>query len=654
MALAPYDDVVSIGRWPYRREYARRRGEMVLRLDDDVPLELDAQREIVRREFGLSLLHPESALRHQALVASRLVWVRDVPDDDEGLAIRQAARGLAAPGSRAVAATPVYSPPESDGGEAGTPLPGDLMVLIAEGREAEALAGLEALDLVVQPASEGLPGGWHLLRLAAARPRDDGFGFDDDRATTLLARVRDEVPGVVDVEHDWLRLQTYHTLPLGPPDDYDPLRDWNLATIGMEKAWQRTLGAVGVNVAVIDSGFDLGHPDLLFAPGGCDVEALWRDGTPCGAGPAGVSPFPHGTPVAGIVGAIHDNRAQGMPLGGPGLAGGCGVIPIRLGADCSAGRLAYGLERARAVAARVVNMSLTTMETTPLTDAIDAAWTAGIVMCAATGNAYPPQVDRIVGFPAKHGSVIGVGASDRNDARKTVAGADGEQWSSRYGAGIDVVAPGVRLFTTDERGAAGWNPTKALVDADPARRWWNGVLMPSMGDAAGDFLGVFGGTSGATPHVAGLAALLRARHPALTAAEVRHVIELTCVPVGAAHGEHPERPGAPDWDLEVGCGRIDVAAAIARSDQPIGPVPSADPDPEPWEAGNRVPLVGHLGRAPAGRWRLYATRSLESWVEVAEADIREVLPQPSGTTVLLVRRAAELSWSSTRSGPAGR
>jgi subtilisin family serine protease len=653
VALAPYDDVVRIGRWPYTREYERRRGELVLRLDDTVRRELAAQRDLAG-ELGLRMLHPEPTLRYQALVASGLVWVTDAPDDDAGVTIRLFARALTASGSPAVAATPVYAPPESDGGEAGTPLPGDLMVLIESGREAEALAGLAALDLVRHPASEGLPGGWHLLRLDPARPRDDGFGFDDDRATSLLARARDEVPGVVDAEHDWLGLQAYHALPLGPPDDYDAVRDWNLGIIGMEEAWARTLGAVGVNVAVIDSGFDLGHPDLLFTATGCDVEARFVDGTPCGVAPPGVSPFPHGTPVAGVVGAIHDNRAQGAPLGGPGVAGGCGIVPIRLGAEASAGRLAYGLEHARLAGATVVNMSLTTPETKPLIEAIDAAWSADIVMCAATGNAYPPQVDRIVGFPARHRSVIGVGASDRDDVRKTVAGKGGEQWSSRYGAGIDVVAPGVGLFTADERGVAGWNPTKAVADADPARRWWNGVHMPSMGDAAGDFLGVFGGTSGATPHVAGLAALLRARHTGLTAAEVRHVIEATCARIGADHRDHPERLGAPDWDIEVGCGRIDVAAAIVRSDRPIGPVPAAVPDPDPCEEGDRVALVGHLGRAPGGRWRLYRTRSLDSWVEVAEADIRDVLPQPSGTTVLLVRRAAELTLSATRTGPAGR
>lgn len=105
-------------------------------------------------------------------------------------------------------------------------------------------------------------------------------------------------------------------------------------------------------------------------------------------------------------------------------------------------------------------------------------------------------------------------------------------------------------WSTDEQGNNGYNNNN-----DGGALSWACINYASSGDAAGNYFAVFDGTSAATPHVSGLAALLFSQYPALTNQQVRDIIERTCAKVSPgtyAYAYTANRPNGT-WHQQMGC-----------------------------------------------------------------------------------------------------
>lgn len=206
----------------------------------------------------------------------------------------------------------------------------------------------------------------------------------------------------------------------------------------------------GIEIAVLDTGIDLGHPDLKANVRG-GVDLVNRDDVP-------QDDNGHGTGVAGILAAAQDGR--GLIGVAPGIKL-WAVKMLRYDEQGSIADLIRGIEWAVDQGVEIINMSLGTNEDNPaLHEAIKAAYARGVLLVAASGN----QGDRVL-YPAAYPEVIAVAATDKRDRRA---------WFSNMGPQVELAAPGAELLTTGLEG--GYQ--------------------------------VVNGTSFAVPHVTGTAALL--------------------------------------------------------------------------------------------------------------------------------------------------
>ena len=287
-------------------------------------------------------------------------------------------------------------------------------------------------------------------------------------------------------------------------DDFPPLPNdpyygsqWALEKVGASQAWAQARGR-GVLIAVLDTGVDLDHPDLASKVRD-DIDWDFVDGDGVAEDAHG-----HGTHVAGIVAAATDNG-----VGVAGMGWEATILPIRVvgpgGADslALAQAISYTVDRG----ADVINLSLGSQTVCPqvVQDAVDYAHSHGVVLVAAAGN----DGTDAQSFPANCYYVLGVAATGPDDARAGF---------SNYGTHVTVAAPGSDIFST----------------------------------ALGGGYEYRNGTSMATPYVAGLAALVRARYPDYTSTEVVSAILDNAVDLGAA-----------GWDPYYGCGRVDAARTLS-------------------------------------------------------------------------------------------
>lgn len=339
----------------------------------------------------------------------------------------------------------------------------------------------------------------------------------------------------------------------------DPLfdRQWGLQKIEAPVAWETTIGSSSVIVAVIDTGVDLGHPDLQgrLVPGRNVLEPELPPQDDGG----------HGTHVAGIIAATINNG-----MGTAGVAPGVSIMPIKALKANGSGKdtnVATGVRWAADNGARIINMSFGGTEVSQvLTEAVNYAARKGIVTVVAAGN---EGVDT-PSYPAATEPNIAVAATDQNDRRGSY---------SNYGSWIVISAPGSRIWSTSWSGQSSYR--------------------------------VDNGTSMAAPHVSGVIALMLSLRPEMTIAEITETLRATADPL-------PD-PGTGAGRVNAARAVAAVRMAEPTPTATATPTPSRTPTPVPTHAVTRAsahPALAMTYRVPDAASTLYAPflmRGIDGW-----------------------------------------
>jgi thermitase len=293
------------------------------------------------------------------------------------------------------------------------------------------------------------------------------------------------------------------------PNDPEWSLQWGPQKIAADWAWNTTGGDRSVLVAVVDTGIDYNHPDLAANYGPLGYDWVNNDPNP-------MDDYGHGTHVAGIIAAAINNSI--------GIAG---LAQVRIMAEKvldasgsgSSSDIARGIVHAVDRGAKIINLSLGSPVNSELMhEAVKYAYDHGVLVVAAVGN----DAANVKGYPAAYDEVVAVSATDRFDKPAAF---------TNYGDWVDVAAPGVDILST--------MPTYhvSLNDQGYAMNY--------------DFLS---GTSMASPHVAGVAALVWSRFPNMTRDQVRAQLQYSA-----------EDLGEPGFDVYYGFGRIDARRAVEQA-----------------------------------------------------------------------------------------
>lgn len=292
------------------------------------------------------------------------------------------------------------------------------------------------------------------------------------------------------------------------------------ADIDAPEGWDAAFGAgmfppsEGRRVGILDTGIDLTHVELLGKTKKCAIAVL---GT--GRITEGLCSDDnlHGTHVAGTIAAIANNS-----VGVAGVAPNAELAVFKALAADGGGfydDVIAGIHWLHTTGgAKVISMSIGGPKDKALDAELAEASKAGVLLVAAAGN----DGDSTANYPAYHPDVVSVAATDRNDATA---------WFSNCNGDVEVAAPGVDIWST--------TPGNSYATLD--------------------------GTSMATPHVSGVAAMIWFKNPDWSASQVRNQLAATADDLGA--------PGRDDCS---GYGRVNLVSALG----------AAPPPPPPSEPGS--------------------------------------------------------------------
>ena len=396
--------------------------------------------------------------------------------------------------------------------------------------------------------------------------------FSPDAPLDTLKAAYQQSPLVEAVEYNYLRPTLADPVV---PNDPKYTEQWNLPLMKLPQAWAIEKGNPNVVIAIIDSGIDYRHDDLApkawINPGEIpeneldddgngyiddvygwdftDAPNLQAEGDYLEGDNEPIDERGHGTHVAGIAGAMPNNG-----IGIAGVAWACPLMAVRAGLslggssrmqdDDSAAAIVYATDNG----ANIINMSWGSEHRSfVIQDAINYAYARGVILVAAAGNSQKPAAI----FPAAYRKVIAVASTEQNQQRF---------YQSNFGASVDIGAPGNVILSTQ-------------IDNQYRR---------------------LTGTSMASPHVAGVAALLLAKRPALTQEEVRHILINTADPV------HREDSDELDEKF-VGAGTVNAERALFAS----GALQARILAPETNSGGaDTITIVGTTGGYKFHTWQL--------------------------------------------------
>ena len=394
------------------------------------------------------------------------------------------------------------------------------------------------------------------------------------------------------------------------PNDPHYSRQWHYPLLSLPSAWDVTTGQNAI-VAVIDTGVLLNHPDLQgqFVAGydfisnrniANDGDGIDNNPNDNGDSPGTGSHSYHGTHVAGTIAAA-SNNSKGVA----GVAWNAKIMPLRVlgvggGTDydiSQAVRYAAGLSndsgKVPEKRADVINLSLGGGGSSfAAQQAFNEARAAGVIIVAAAGN----ESTSAPSYPAAYDGVISVSAVD---PQKQLAP------YSNYGNKIDVSAPGGD--TSVDRNGDGFS---------------DGVLSTL---ASGDGVGItynyklYQGTSMATPHMAGVVALMKSANPDLTPVQMDTLL---------ADSQLTEDIGNAGWDNKFGYGLINaqlaVEAASGGSNAPSEPKLGVAPSGLNFGANDRVSALSlNVFNSGAGELKVDSVLSNRTWLTVKTEAVDE-------------------------------
>jgi subtilisin family serine protease len=355
---------------------------------------------------------------------------------------------------------------------------------------------------------------------SAAQAFRNQTGDVSEAGTDAMGTVAGTIPDDAEFDRLWAMSNTgFNTGALGglPGADIDAPAAWDIHT-----------GAAGdVTIAIIDSGIDI-HPDLTNVIAGYNADTSSNSTLT-------TDDCSHGTHVAGTAAGTGNNS-----VGVVGVSWGAKLMPVRVTAPAGvspcgffASSLTAGIIWAADNGADVANISLqlsgiTDSDRINMQNAIDYGRSLGMISISATGNNNFCSGLGGVCYPARLPRCMAVGATTFTDLTASFA---------NTGVEMDIAAPGDKIYSACIAGGQ----INQFCDCLP-------TFYPGC-----DRYAYLGGTSMATPHVSGLAALLKSFDPTLSVSELEDIITTTA---------EESNNGLDGWDEEVGYGRINAYQAL--------------------------------------------------------------------------------------------